>query len=167
MLNLRIIVSISLILLIINLNFLYYTSIVLSQSQNKDSYNNNRTNTWISKQNNLNITMNLQPSIPIIDQKTKISFEIKKIDNSSLYENLNAKATITDQDGRLFKFNNQPVLNGKFSIEYIFPDAGHHTIILQLYKNGSAFAIGSFTIVVPPAPPPDNFLAQLFKYRPF
>ena len=166
MLKLRIIISISLMLLIINLNFLYYTSIVFSQSQNKDG-NNNRTNIWISKQNNLNINMNLQPRIPIIDQKTKISFEIKKIDNSSVYENLNAKATITDQDGRLFKFNNQHVSNGKFSIEYIFPDSGHHTIILQLYKNGSAFAIGSFTIVVPHAPPPDNFLAQLFKYRPF
>ncbi|MBA3978272.1 MAG: hypothetical protein H0X50_08795 [Nitrosopumilus sp.] len=31
--------------------------------------------TWISQQNNLNVMMKLYPEVPIIDQKTKISFQ--------------------------------------------------------------------------------------------
>ena len=99
----------------------------------------------------MNVTMQLNPDIPIIDQKTKIAFEIGKL-NSSIsdsLDNLNARVTITDHDGRLFKFNSQPVSNGKFSVDYIFPDDGQHRVILQLYKNTTAFALGSFDIVIP------------------
>jgi hypothetical protein len=65
------------------------------------------------------------------------------------FKNLNARVTITDHDGRLFKFDKQLVKGGKFSVDYIFPDDGEHGIIVQLYKNNSAFAIGSFNVVMP------------------
>ena len=94
--------------------------------------------TWISQQNNLNVTMKLYPEVPIIDQRTKISFEIQTLNDSSFFEGLNAKATMTDHDGRLYKFENKfiPVYNGNFSIEYIFPDDGEHEnniTIIQKY----------------------------------
>jgi hypothetical protein len=129
-----------------------------------------KNDTWISKQNNLNITMSLEPKVPVIDEKTKLSFEISKLNGTGLFENLSAKATITDQDGRLFKFNNEqiPVSGGKFSVEYRFPSEGEQRVILQLYKNGTAFAIGSFDIVIPksssPTPPsPTDLFSGLFK----
>ncbi|MBA3976988.1 MAG: hypothetical protein H0X50_02175 [Nitrosopumilus sp.] len=140
--------------------------IAFSQSETNSFANDN--NTWISKQNNLNITMSLNPEIPLIDQKAKILFEVKKLNESGFFENLNAKVTITDHDGRIFRFASQPVDDGKFFVEYMFPDHGEHIAILQLYKNGSAFSISSFNLVIPHFPPPpspfDNFLSNLFKY---
>lgn len=51
-------------------------------------------------------------------------FEVKKLNGSDFTENLSSRVTITDRDGRLFKFDDQPVLDGKFSVEYMFPDDG-------------------------------------------
>ena len=80
--------------------------------------------------------MKITPETPIIDEKTKISFEVRKLNDSKFIEDdLNARVTITDHDGRLFKFNNQymPVSNGKISVDYIFPDDGaqNHTPTVQ------------------------------------
>ncbi len=112
--------------------------------------------------------MKLNPEVPIIDQITNILFEVRTLNDSSFFEGLNAKVTMTDHDGRLYKFENKfiPVANGNFSIEYIFPDDGEHRIILQLYKNTTAFAIGSFDIFIahpqqPPSPSIQDFLSEL------
>jgi hypothetical protein len=136
-------------------------------SQNEFNSFAKDNNTWISKQNNLNITMSLKPEIPLIDQKAKILFEVKKLNESGFFENLDANVTITDHDGRIFRFTNQSVDDGKFFVQYMFPDHGEHIVILQLYKNGSAFSISSFNLAIPHSPPPspfDNFLTNLFKY---
>ncbi len=156
--------SLSLLIIFVNL-FFQHTLLVYSQNENIDIVKND---TWISRQNNLNITISLEPSVPVIDEKTNISFEIRKLNDSSLFENLSARVTLTDHDGRLFKFNNQlmPISNGKLSVEYIFPDDGEHRVILQLYKKESAFSISSFDIAIPhpkqPPSPIDNFLESFF-----
>ena len=95
--------------------------------------------------------MKYMPEVPIIDQKTRILFDIKTLNDSSVFDGLTAKVTLTDHDGRLYKFENKviPVINGKFFIEYMFPDDGQHRIILQLYKNTTAFVVGSFDIFIP------------------
>jgi hypothetical protein len=163
--HLKLIITISLFCLIVNL--IKYTFPVFSQNEATNIISNN---TWISKRDGLNITMKIMPEIPVIDEKTKISFEIRKLNDSKfIEEDLNAKVTITDHDGRLFKFNNQymPISNGKISVDYIFPDDGEHRIILQLYRNESAFALSYFNIVIPhpkePPAPNGNFLDSLFK----
>src|SRR5215207_1886000 len=162
---LKVIIAISLFFLIVNL--IKYPFPVFSQNEVNSIISNN---TWISKRDNLNITMKVVPEIPVIDEKTKISFEIRKLNDSKLVEeDLSARVTITDHDGRLFKFNNQymPVSNGKISVEYIFPDDGEHRVILQLYRNESAFAVSYFNIVIPhpkqPPAPNGNLLDNLFK----
>jgi hypothetical protein len=56
-------------------------------SQNNNNNNNdqeNKTNTWISEQDNLNITISLDPKVPVVDNKTKIIFDIRKL-NSSVF----------------------------------------------------------------------------------
>ena len=151
--------------LLINLHFYHYRLIFAQGGDNSAI----KTNAWISKQSNLNITMNLQPNMPVIDQKTHILFEVKKLNGSGFIETLSSRVTITDHDDRLFKFDNQPVLNEKFSAEYIFPDDGQHRVLLQIYENESAFAISSFDIVIPHPlpptfpPPPIDFLHNLFR----
>lgn len=75
-----------------------------------------------------------------------------------------------DYDIKLYKieFKIMPVIDGKFSIEYIFPDNGQHRTILQLYKNTTAFEVCSFDIFIPHSslnPPADaniNFFSHLF-----
>lgn len=80
----------------------------------------------------MNITIKLEPAVPVIDEITKISFDVRDLNGSKPLEDLNARMTITDHDGRLYKFENKiiPVTIGKFSVNYIFPDDGEHRIIL-------------------------------------
>ena len=157
-------ISISLLIIFVN-SFFQHNLLVYPQSENIDVVKND---TWISKQNNLNVTISLEPKVPVIDEKTAISFDIRKLNDSSPFENLSARVTLIDHDCRLFKFNNQnmPISDGKLSVEYIFPDDGEHRVILQLYKNESAFSISSFDIVIPhpkqPNSPIDNLLKSLF-----
>src|SRR5215203_7034481 len=96
------IITISSFFLVINL--FKYPFQIFSQNEVTNVISNN---TWISKRDDFNITMKIMPEVPVIDEKTKISFEIRKLSDSKFIEDLNSKITITDDAGRLFKFNNQ------------------------------------------------------------
>ena len=109
--------------------------------------------------------MSLIPPLPIIDQTTKINFEVKKLDSSGFFDNANAKITITDQDGRLYKFDNKffPIVDGDVSVDYLFPVEGEHEVILQLYNNSMPLSVGSFDIIIPKSIPKDNnLISNLF-----
>jgi hypothetical protein len=114
-----------------------------------------KNDSWISVRDNLNTTINLTPQVPIIDENTKLSFDIKGLNDPLFIPDLKTKIAITDHDGRLYKFENKslPVSNGKFSVDYIFPDDGEHRIILQLYKNITPFTISSFDLSIPHSNP--------------
>ena len=140
---------------------------VFSQAETTQSVVKN--DSWISERDNLNMTINLEPNVPVIDETTKISFEVNQLDTSKPFEDLNTRVTITDHDGRLYKFENKliPVTNGKFSVNYIFPDDGEHRIILQLYKNTTPFTVSSFDLAIPhPAPqsPEGKLLTPLTNF---
>ena len=137
---------------------------VFSQS-NKINVNPIVNSTWISKRDNLNVTMSLIPQMPIIDQITKINFEVKKLDNLGFLNNASAKITITDQDGRLYKFDNKffPIVDGNVSVDYLFPVEGQHKVILQLYNNSMPISVSSFDIIIPKSIPKDNnLISNLF-----
>ncbi len=125
--------------------------------------------TWLSKRDNLNITTELDPKVPIIDEWAKIQFEVRKLDSSELVNgNLTTNATLTDLDGRLFKFPEQVIADGKFSVDYILPDDGQHKIMLQLYKDSTAFTIASFDLTIPhPKASSNDLLSWLFQPRPY
>lgn len=110
-----------------------------------------KNNSRISERDNLNISLKLEPQVPIIDQFTRLSFEVRNLNDSTLIDNLNAKVTLTDHDGRLYKFENKtiPISEGQFSVDYIFPNDDEHRIILQLYKNTTPFTVGSFDLAIP------------------
>ena len=110
-----------------------------------------KSSTWTSERDNLNISLKLEPPVPVIDKVTKLYFEIRNLNDSELIENLNTRITLTDHDGRLYKFENNliPVAGGQFTVDYIFPDDGQHRIILQLYKNTTPFTVSSFDLVIP------------------
>jgi hypothetical protein len=117
--------------------------------------------------------MILNPKVPIIDTKTTLLFELKKLNSLDYFKDLSSRVTITDHDGRLFKFDKQLAKDGKFSVDYIFPDDGEHRIIVQVYKNNSALAIGAFNVVIPHQKQPgeavgdffSNFFRNLFNFH--
>jgi len=154
-------------------NSFYFTNannLVFAQSKlNKTIPTNTIANeTWLSKRDNLNITIKLDPKVPIIDKWTLIEFEVRKLDSGDLVnDTLTSNMTMTDHDGRLFKFPEQIISNGKFSVEYIFPDDGQHRIILQFYKDSTAFTVASFELNIPHPQPSNDFLSWLFQPRPY
>jgi hypothetical protein len=147
--------------------FNHYVLININSSFSQNSVDkNNSPNIWISKRENLNISITLDPKVPIPDQNTKISFDIKKLDSSisSNLNNISGKITIVDSDGRLFKFDNKNITGNKFFVNYIFPSDGQNKIILQLYKNKVPLTIGYFNLNISlPKPPNNDFFANLFK----
>ncbi len=152
--------TLTILIMLLILNYTKFPNFVFSQ--NNKIVNPIVNSTWISKRDNLNITMSLIPQMPIIDQTTKINFEVKKLDNLGLLGNASAKITITDQDGRLYKFDNKffPILDGNVSVEYLFPVEGEHKVILQLYNNSRPFTVSSFDIIIPQSVPKDNNLVS-------
>lgn len=56
-------------------------------------------NSWIRKRDNAYVTMNLYPMIPVIDHKTKIGFDIRKLNNLETYNHMVSNTTITDSSG--------------------------------------------------------------------
>lgn len=149
----------------------YYSNEPASAQQN---INNNLTkvlvnDTWTSKRDNLGITLKLEPTVPIIDQWTKMYFEIKELGSGKFVHdiNLTVNATISDHDGRLFKFPERNVTDGKFDISYIFPDDGQHRIILQIYQDYVALNVATFDINVPHPQPPTGIFERLFQPLPY
>ena len=159
--------------MIATLGSFYFTNannLVFAQSELTNTFpaSTIANETWLSKRDNLNITIKIDPKVPVIDEWTLIQFEVRNLDSGDLVnDTLTSNVTLTDHDGRLFKFPEQMISNGKFSIEYIFPDDGHHRIILQFYKDSTAFTVASFELNVPHPQPSNDFLSWLFQPRPY
>lgn len=128
-----------------------------------------KNNTWISERDNLNISLRLEPQVPVIDEVTKLSFEVRNLSDSTPINNMSTKVTLTDHDGRLYKFENKliPVFGGLISVDYIFPDDGEHRIILQLYKNTTPFTVSSFDLTIPHPVPPSTTEKLLNPFNDF
>ena len=110
--------------------------------------------------------MNLTPKVPTVDQPTEIQFDIRELNTGKPYREMTANVTILDSDSRLFKFAEQPVSDGIFSVIYIFPDDALNNIIVQMKRNSTAFGVTAFEVDVPHTNPGDIW-SQLFQPRPF
>ena len=69
-----------------------YSSKAFSQDATIQSIVKN--DSWMSARNNLNVTINLAPTVPIIDEVTKLSFKIQSLNDSMSIQDLKAKITI-------------------------------------------------------------------------
>ncbi len=151
----------------------HFINVNTSFAQTNTSPNSNNSNNtianmtalhpWISKKNNLNITMKIEPRTPIVDQDTKLTFDVEKL-NNDVPANFakTVKVTMVNSDGEIFKFTKQNITNNTFTVTYKFPNVGVDRAIIQLYKNTVPFDIGAFDINVP-NPPQSNVFSNLFK----
>ena len=118
---------------------------------------------------NLTLSLELIPKTPIIDEMTRMQFELRSLNGSIQDENMKAKVSLTDHDGRLYKFEGKiiPLSNGKFSVDYIFPVDGEHRVIVKLYRNNTPYTVSAFDLIIPHAIAPttqDKFLAPLTNF---
>ena len=82
---------------------------------------------WIVKNKNIKIQFAYDPDKPIIDTFTELKFSLLNLTNDDHIKDFDARVVVTNGQ-RLFKFENITVPDGDFSIKYIFPDDGTHTL---------------------------------------
>ena len=153
-------------LIVFHLDILFVTNYHIVYSQNLKN-NNNNVYSRIFKSNDLNITMQFDPKIPIINKQTKIIFLINHLNGSKDFKNLTATITILDNEGGLYKFAKQEVNDGKTFINYIFPNNVNNKIIIQLYKNNQGLALASYDIQLSNTSLPLSFPSENDKLNNF
>jgi len=158
--------SVLILLLVI---FVYFLDQIPLSAYSQNLTNIIKNSTWTSISKNLTLSLELIPRVPVIDESTRMQFEVRNLNHSNQFDNIRAKVTVTDHDGRLYKFENRliPLANGQFSVNYIFPDDGEHRVIVQLYQNVTPYTISAFDIVIPhpvTQSPQDKILAPLTKW---
>jgi hypothetical protein len=108
---------------------------------------------WKNPKNDMKIGFAYNPEKPIIDTFTNLQFSVTDLETDEHIKDLVAQVTVTNGQ-RLFKFQNISVLNGDFSVDYLFPDDGTHQVLLRIDKNDS-ISVASFNVFVPHQSPPN------------
>ena len=120
-------------------------------------------------QNGVTMQFNYLPTNPIINNYTTLMFSVINSTDGKPVENYIAYVTIGNVVGftggsGYYKFSNIAVTNGRFSVNYEFPNDGLFPVFFRAdyptsaYGPDSPIAIGEFKVVVP-APavlPSDN-----------
>jgi len=114
---------------------------------------------WTNAEQNMKIVFSYQPQKPILDKPTGLNFVIENLKTGSYLKNLIANILVTYNSSGEFggyentKFSNIKVLNGQFSVKYLFEDTGLFEIITRISGNGVA-ALAPFKVIVPIQPYP-------------
>jgi hypothetical protein len=114
---------------------------------------------WTSTEQNVKIVFSYQPQKPILDQPTELNFLVQNLKTGDYLKNLIANVLVTYNSSGEFggyentKFSNIEVVNGQFSLKYLFEDTGLFEIITRISGNGVA-ALAPFKVVVPIQPYP-------------
>ena len=127
---------------------LFSQSIILCDAHIKES----KVQELIDKNKNIKIQFGYSPEKPIIDTFTELKFSVQDLDTGEHIKNFDARAVVTNGQ-RLFKFENITVINGDFSVKYLFPDDGTHQVLTRINTNNSIL-LASFSVFVPHQSPP-------------
>ena len=123
-------------------------SIILSDAQ----INESKIQRWVDKSKNILIQFAYSPEKPIIDTFTELKFSVKNLETGEHIEDFDARVVVTNGQ-RLFKFENITVIDGDFSVKYLFPDDGTHQVLTRINTNNSIL-LASFSVFVPHQSPP-------------
>gem|GEM_PF-756254 len=127
---------------------LFSQSLILCDAHIKES----KVQELIDKNKNIKIQFSYSPEKPIIDTFTELKFSVQDLDTGEHIKNFDARAVVTNGQ-RLFKFENITVINGDFSVKYLFPDDGTHQVLTRINTNNSIL-LASFGVFVPHQSPP-------------
>lgn len=106
---------------------------------------------------NIKIQFSYSPEKPIIDTYTTLTFSVQELNSDEHVKDFTARVVVTNGQ-RLFKFENITVLDGDFSVKYLFPDDGTHQVLLKVTSKDT-IDVASFNVFVPHQSPPslNNF----------
>lgn len=114
---------------------------------------------WTNTEQNVRIVFSYQPQKPILDQPVELKFLVENLKTGDYLRNLTANILVTYNSSGEFggyentKFNNIKVVNGQFSVKYLFEDTGLFEIITRISGSGVA-ALAPFKVIVPIQPYP-------------
>ncbi len=108
----------------------------------------NRTQQWISPQQNVKIEFTYQPEKPLLESPTELQFSVQNLQTGQHLKDLFAKIIVINGQG-FFKSNNMTVQNGDFSVNSTFPIEGTYQVILRINSKDYAIALASFKVIVP------------------
>jgi hypothetical protein len=107
--------------------------------------------TWTDNLSNIKIEFANSPASPLIDKPTKLDFEVVHLQNGTKLENLSARVIVLASAGeqqRTFIFPDIVSKDGRFSLNYLFPDSGTYQILSRINSKGF-ISLASFSLFVP------------------
>jgi hypothetical protein len=131
----------------------YYSDFINSNyaSGQDQSSSSSKPQTWMDNLSNIKIEFTNVPASPVIDKPTKLNFEVVHLQNETKLENLSARVIILANAGeqqRTFIFPDIVSKDGRFSVNYLFPDSGTYQILSRINSKGF-ISLASFTLFVP------------------
>jgi hypothetical protein len=120
----------------------------------------NGIKTWIDRENNIKILFSTRPEQPTVETPSALRFAVQNLETGKPVPHLLAHvvilgANITNQEA-MFQLTNISAVDGHFTINVIFPDAGSYQIITKITSSSSSqthsvASLTSFMVVVVPA----------------
>src|SRR5438132_11534807 len=87
-----------------------------------------RTQQWISPQDNVKIQFTYEPEKPLIDSPTELKFSVQNLQTGQHLKNLFAKVSVINGQ-RVFKFNNLRFPDGDFTVKLNFPNQATYQVL--------------------------------------
>jgi len=127
----------------------------------------NGIKTWIDRENNIKILFSTRPEQPTVETPSALRFAVQNLETDNPVPHLLAHvgilgANIINQEA-MFQLTNISAVDGHFTINVIFPDAGSYQIITKITSSSSSASspsspqthgvasLASFIVVVVPA----------------
>lgn len=109
----------------------------------------NGSQTWLDKENNVKIALNIIPSQPTVGTPSLLKFTVQNLETDKPVSNLLANVVIFGSQLPVFRLSNISASDGQFTINVIFPNVGSYQIITRMTsQNHNVSLLASFTVIV-------------------
>lgn len=131
------------------MSFIFFTTFICVFSNSVYAHlTGNRTQQWISPEQNVKIQFIYEPEKPLLESPTELKFSVQNLKTGEHLKELVARVMVTNAQG-FFKLDNITVPNGDFSVNSTFPTEGTYQVILRIDSKEQGIALASFKVFVP------------------
>src|SRR5215467_12535704 len=125
----------------------------LSQNIASTQLSTNGTKTWLDRDQNIKIVLNMIPVQPTIGTPSLLRFTVQNLETGKPLTNLLASVVIlgvNNSQKTAFRLTNISAHDGNFSINVIFRDIGSYQVITRIIsQTHDVAALASFIVTVP------------------
>ena len=113
----------------------------------------NGTKTWLDRDQNIKIVLNMIPSQPTIGTSSMLRFTVQNLETGKPLTNLLTSVVIlgvNSSQETTFRLTNISAPDGNFSTNVIFHDIGSYQVITRIMsQTHNVAALASFLVIVP------------------